>query len=373
MNQPRLRTAIIGAGSIARAHLAAIRENPDLFELCGIFDVNPTQAEAFRKEAGLERAASSVAELLENGNLDIVQICTPPRFHVDLSIQAMEAGVCVLCEKPLCGSLADLHRIAEAERRTGKWCASVFQLRYGAGTLHLQALIKEEVLGAPLVGVCHTLWYRDNAYYDVAWRGTWETELGGPTVGHGIHTMDHFLSLLGDWSEVRADIGTLDRAIEVEDVSMAVVRFASGAMGSIVNSVLSPRQETYLRMDFQKASVELRHLYAYHNEDWSFFPATGTDEAFAARLRAIPDGEQSAHGGQMRALADDFRLGRRPQTSGLAAEATIDLLSSIYKSAMTGRPITRGSIVDGDPFYHAFHGGRAVAHRLIPSLKGSSK
>jgi predicted dehydrogenase len=333
--------------------------------------VDPEQAEAFRKKAGLDRAATSVAELWEKENLDIVQICTPPAFHVDLSIQAMEAGACVLCEKPLCGSLAELHRIMDAEKRTGKWCASVFQMRYGAGTVHLQNLMKEGVLGAPLVGICHSTWYRNNAYYEVDWRGTWKNELGGPTVGHGIHAMDHFLGLLGDWSEVRADLGTLDRPIEVEDISMAIVRFANGAFGSIVNSVLSPREETYLRMDFQKATVELRHLYAYENKHWSFFPAAAQDETFAEKLRTISEGGASNHSAQLKALAADFHRGRIPQTSGPSAEATLDLLSSIYKSALTGTPVARGSIGKGDPFYEAFHGGGAVSHRLIASRKSS--
>ena len=64
--------------------------------------------------------------------------------------------------------------------------------------------------------------------------------------------------------------GTLDRQIEVEDVSLAMVRFTNRALGSIVNSVLSPREQTYLRFDFQQASVELTALYSYTNKHWCF-------------------------------------------------------------------------------------------------------
>lgn len=63
-------------------------------------------------------------------------------------------------------------------------------------------------------------------------------------MGLGIHARDHLLHLFGDWTEVRALAATLDRAIEVEDVSMALVTFANRAVASIVNSALmSPRQE----------------------------------------------------------------------------------------------------------------------------------
>lgn len=369
MNMSKIRSVIIGTGGIARAHLDAIRLNGDLFELSGVFDPNPARAEAFCKEAGLDRPAASVEALLAAAKPDLVQICTPPAFHVSLSVQAMEAGACVLCEKPLCGSLADLDRIADAEQRTGKWCASVFQIRYGAATRHVQNLLRNGHLGAPLVCVCHTLWYRASNYYDAAWRGLWQNELGGPTVGHGIHAMDHILSMLGDWSEVRADIGTLDRTIEMEDVSMAIVRFANGAMASIVNSLLSPREETYLRMDFQKATVELRHVYGYDNENWTFSPGLGTDEAFAKTLRDIPESGRASHAAQLRAIAEDFRAGRTPETAGESARTILDLISAIYKSAMTGRPVARRSIRPGDPFYEAFHGGQAVPHRLTAPTK----
>ena len=66
---------------------------------------------------------------------------------------------------------------------------------------------------------------------------------------------------MDEWEEVVAMAPTLDRQIEVEDVAMAMVRFGSGAVGQITNSALSPRQETYLRLDFQRATVECTALY----------------------------------------------------------------------------------------------------------------
>ena len=83
---------------------------------------------------------------------------------------------------------------------------------------------------------CLTLWYRTAAYYAVPWRGKWATETGGTTAAHGIHAMDFMLWLLGDWAEVRAMVGTLFHDIEVDDVSMANVRFANGVLANITNS-----------------------------------------------------------------------------------------------------------------------------------------
>ena len=369
MTQNRLRTAIIGTGGIAQIHIESIEANEDLIELKALCDVDPEHLKTFAERAPHARSYTSLSELLANEDLDIVQIATPPATHVPLSIQAMEAGVNVLCEKPLCGSLADFQKIKEAEKRTGQWCASVFQFRYGAGTAHLQHLQEEDFLGRPLVAICHTLWYRSREYYELEWRGRWATELGGPTTGHGIHAMDHLLALLGDWEEIRADMGTLDRPIDVEDTSMAIIRFANGAMASVVNSILSPLEETRIRLDFQKASVELKHLYAYKNEDWTFQPVEDSSEEFAQKLRDLPSDNRSDHTAQLLAIREDVLAGRRPQTSGVAAEATIDLISSLYKAALTGQPVQRGSIGPGDPFYESFHGQQAIHHRLLSSTK----
>ena len=150
----------------------------------------------------------------------------------------------MLCEKPLCASLAEMDRIEAAELATGNYCSSVFQWRFGSGGQHLKRLIDTGDLGKPMVANILTTWYRTPEYYAVPWRGKWETELGGCSMGHGIHAMDFLLYQFGEWQEVRAMIGTLDRDIEVEDVSMAMVRFANGAMANITNSVLSPREES---------------------------------------------------------------------------------------------------------------------------------
>jgi predicted dehydrogenase len=275
----------------------------------------------------------------------------------------MEAGAWVLCEKPLCASLAEFDRIAEAERRTGRYTACVFQQRFASSTAHLRRLVAEGLLGRPLVAVCHTLWYRDANYYAVPWRGKWATELGGPTMGLGIHAMDHLLHLLGDWDEIRAQAATLDRDIEVEDISMALVRFANGALASIVNSALSPRQETSIRLDFQRATVELTHLYGYTRDNWKLTLAPAAAEEGNTLVQAwqhFPPDTGSTHASQLADFLADRDANRRPSTSGDDARRTLELLTALYKSAFTGQPVLRGSIKAGDPFYSTLHGGQAT-------------
>ena len=251
------KVAIIGTGAIAHTHMEALIVAGNRVEIAAAADVSADSVHAFCAKYGIPAEYTNVTEMLSAANPNLVHICTPPATHKALIIESLESGAWVLCEKPLCASLAEFDEITAAETRTGRYCSTVFQWRFGAAAQHLKRLMENETIGRPLVGLCQTMWYRDLAYYQVPWRGKWVTEVGGPTVGHGIHLTDLFLWLMGDWHEMHAMHATLDRPIEVEDVSMAIVRFENAAMGSITNSVLSPRQESYLRLDFQRATVEL--------------------------------------------------------------------------------------------------------------------
>ncbi len=351
-----VRTAIIGTGGIARSHVAAVKAQAGRADLVAAVDIDAERVDAFCETHEIPQRYTDVAQMLADEKPDIVTIATPPGTHCDLIVQSLEGGAWVLCEKPLCASLAEMDRIEAAEAATGNYCSSVFQWRFGSGGQHLKRLIGSGALGRPLVGVCNTVWYRTHDYYAVPWRGKWATELGGCTMGHGIHAMDFFLWLYGEWQEVRAMMGTLDRAIEVEDVSMALVRFQNGAMGSIVNSVLSPREESYVRLDFQKATVELTHLYSYRNDQWRYSAIAGAPDP-VADWAAIPDDYASSHAAQLSAFMAAMEAGQRPPVSGPDVRPMIEFLASLYKAAITGEAVQRGSIGPDDPFYHAMNGG----------------
>jgi predicted dehydrogenase len=339
--------------------VAAVEANAAQVHLAAAVDVDGVRVEEFCAQHGIGKAYTDAATMLAKEQPELVLIATPPATHAHLSVMCMEAGAWVLCEKPLCGSLTEMDLIEAAEARTGKYTSSVFQYRFGSGGQHLKRLIEQGTLGKPLVCTSLVTWYRTPEYYAVPWRGRWATELGGCSMGHGIHAMDFVLWLLGGWREVRAMMGTLDRAIEVEDVSMASVRFDNGAMANLTNSVLSPREVSYLRLDFQRATVELTHLYSYTNADWRYstYPNSPYGDALL-EWQAIGEDVRSSHAAQLRAFLASMGRGARPPVSGPDVRGTIEFLASLYKSAMTGEAVMRGSIQPGDPFYAAM-GGKA--------------
>ncbi|GAA2404582.1 Gfo/Idh/MocA family oxidoreductase [Streptomyces glaucosporus] len=357
---PRLRAAVVGTGAIVTgAHLPALRAHAEEVELVAAVDVSAERLDAFRAAAGEEVAGyPEMAEMLEKERPDLVLIGTPPSLHREQAVAALRAGAWVLCEKPLCLSLAEYDEMAAAEKEGGPYTATVFQHRYGSGAAHARELLASGALGRPLVAHCQTTWYRDGAYYSVPWRGRWATEGGGPTMGHGIHQMDLLLHLLGDWTEVRAMAGRLVHDVESEDVSTALVRFANGALATVVNSVLSPDEVSRIRIDCSDATVELTHLYGYGNDDWVYTPAPHAAED-AERVRAwrTPAADlPSSHTAQLTGVLAAMREGVRPPGSGHDARRTLEFAAALYKAAFTGLPVRAGEIVPGDPYYTAMHG-----------------
>ncbi|MGN9842899.1 Gfo/Idh/MocA family protein [Nonomuraea sp. H19] len=342
-----IRAAIVGAGAIAaHSHVPAVRAHRDRAELVAVVDVAEDKAKSFAAEHGVPAAYRELGEMLEAERPDLVMVCTPPHLHVAQVIAALRAGAWVWCEKPAALSLAEYDLIQAEEGAAGPYMSVVCQQRFGSGAEHLRAL--GGALGRPLVALCQTTWHRgDDYYYAVPYRGKWATEGGGTTVLHGVHQMDLMLSVFGDWSEIRAMAGRLDRPIETEDVSMAMVRFASGAMASVVTSVLSPREESYLRFDFAAATVELRHLYGYRNEHW-----TSTSP-----LWNPPEDVPSSHATQLGGLLDAYERGERPPASGTDGRRAMEFVTGLYASAFTGRPVRREEITPESPFYHRLNGG----------------
>jgi len=318
-------------------------------------DVEVDRAVTFAEQWGVPRSYASLSELLQQEEVDIVHVCTPPREHAGLAIQCLQAGVTALVEKPPTLSLAEIDELIAAQRASAAGVATVFQHRFGPGALRLRAMAAAGDLGRPLLATCATLWYRDDAYFAAPWRGTWEAEGGGPTMGHGIHQFDLLFSVLGPWREVRAVAARQSRPTQTEDLSMALVTFANGAMASVVNSVLSPQQTSTLRFDYERATIRLEHLYGYSDEDWTVTSAPGHDD-IATRWAAERTRKTSGHDGQLEAVYDALDGGHLPPVTLDDARRTMEFIAALYASAFTGEPVQCGQIVAASPFYQRMDG-----------------
>lgn len=349
------RAAIVGTGAIAAVHAEALRAAGDRIELVAVVDVDADRAAAFATEWGVPRVHRSLSALLDVEKLDVVHICTPPRHHAPLALECLAANVNVLVEKPPALSLSEIDTLIAAERTSTGRVATVFQHRFGPAAIRLRRLLSEGVLGRSLVAKCDTLWYRDTAYFDVPWRGTWDSEGGGPTMGHGIHQFDLMLSVLGPWQEIRALAVRQARDVHTEDVSMALVTFADGTVASVINSVLSPRETSQLRFDFEHATVEVEHLYGYTDENWTVTPAPGHDDV-VGRWREEQSTTVSGHRCQLAAFLDALDSGETPPVTLADTRNTMEFIAALYASAFTGTVVKAGQIGPDSPFYATMEG-----------------
>ncbi|WP_084106075.1 Gfo/Idh/MocA family protein [Demequina sp. NBRC 110056] len=338
-----LRAAIVGTGAIAHAHAEALSAIPG-GTLVAVADRDPASAAAFAERFG-GAVHESLEDLLAVERPDVVHICTPPGVHAPQAIAAMEAGAHVVCEKPAALSLAELDRMVEAAGRTGRELAIVFQQRTGTAAAHVKDLLDAGALGRPLVGVCQTLWFRDQAYFDVPWRGKWATEGGGPTLGHAIHQIDLLAYLLGEWESVRADLWRIDRETGTEDSSTATVTFESGAVASVVTSAVSPREVSAIRIDTERATVTVEHLYGHGHDHWRITPAPGVAEDEVARW-ALPSMEEpSGHVPLLREIYGALAAGEPLPPLAADPARSFEIVTAVYSSAAhDGARVARQSL-----------------------------
>ena len=341
------RTLIVGTGSIAAAHATAVAGRGGRAVVVAGVDLEPARARDFAARHGIEGWSADLDTALaqtwaDSGRLDLAHICTPPSSHAPLAVQCLRAGVPVLLEKPPALSLAQVDELLAVSESTGVDVAVAFQHRFGSGARRARALLAvdgapEQGIGRPLVATSHTLWYRDAEYFAVPWRGHWDVEGGGPTMGDG--------------TPVRSSAGvarpldgghrpgrTPGAGHRTADVSMAVVRFASGALATVVNSVVSPRQTSSLRIDTERATLEVEHLYGYTDADWTFTAAPGHEE-LAALWTTDDTAPRSSHTCQMAALLDAMDAGEPLPVPLREVRSTMELVAAIYASAFTGKVV----------------------------------
>ncbi|WP_230685007.1 Gfo/Idh/MocA family protein [Cellulomonas sp. JZ18] len=347
--RPPLRAAIVGTGAVAHLHAQAIAEDPRV-ELVAVSNRGESRRTEFADRYDVPGRYATHTDLLAAEHVDLVVLCTPPDLHRQQTLDAYAAGAHVLCEKPPALSLAELDAMQAAADAAGRAFAIVFQQRTGTAAAHVRHLLDSGALGRPLLAQCQTLWHRGDDYYGVDWRGTWDGEGGGTTLGHGIHQLDLLAHLLGDWAEVDARLWRVARDIEMEDVSTAVVRFANGVVAQAVSSVLSPRQTSVVRVDCERATVEVEHLYGHAGPDWRITPAPGVGEDEVASWAFPADDEPSGHTPLVRAVVDALWDGTPMPDLVTHARRPLELVTAIYASATYGRPVTHADLDDDERF-----------------------
>ena len=228
MNRP-LKAALIGCGMIAGIHCLAMHSVG--IEVVGVYSIDTAAASAFSKAYHI-RTYASMDELLQD-QIDLVSVCTPSGTHADLAVAIMKNDKYAVVEKPIALTNEDCYRILQAEQKTGKFCASISQLRFSDTYRTVKNAIDSGAFGRILIGSLSMRYYRSPEYFAGSWHGTKAMDGGGALMNQGIHGIDMLCGLLGYPKEISGHIATLYHDIEVEDTAVASLVFSSGAMGVI--------------------------------------------------------------------------------------------------------------------------------------------
>lgn len=333
-----LRVGVVGMG-IGQLHLLCWTE-VDGAEAVAIVETDAERREQASVAWGLP-AVESLDELLELG-VDVVDLCTPPALHEAQIIRCLEAGVHVICEKPLVGSLDAARRVAtaaaSAEATSGARLMPIQQYRFGAGAAQARALVEAGVTGRLFTASSSTWWRRDMDHYDeAAWRGTWEHALGGTVVNHAIHLHDLLTWIGGPLVEVRAMAATRVNDTETEDCAVAIGRTADGALVTMNVTTGAASESSRLVWHFEHVTIEsATEAYDPAKGPWSFeFRDPESAERAVAAWSDLPD-SGSQYTGQFRAFVSALTEDRPFPVTTDDAVATLELVTAIYHSAYSG-------------------------------------
>jgi 1,5-anhydro-D-fructose reductase (1,5-anhydro-D-mannitol-forming) len=247
-----VRWALVGTNGYARRTCAPAFAEVARARLVGVASADRSRARAFAGELGAPVAAASVAELCASEEIDAVWIASPSYLHYDHGAIAIAAGKHVLLEKPLALSSQEAWKLVSLAAEQGLILATGYQARYVPAHIRMRELIADGAIGVPVLA--RTFYGMHRPGPPRTWRQHRETARWGTLADIGTHHLDLLRMLLG---EVATAAGyTAHRTgRETEDTATAVLRFASGAVGSLTATSVTANPSTVVEVHGTEGAV----------------------------------------------------------------------------------------------------------------------
>lgn len=338
---------IVGTGMISHFHAKAIAEIPNA-KVVACFDTVEERAQAFAKEYNC-KAYTDLDAMLADSDVHIVNVCTPSGAHRDLAVAAANAGKHVVVEKPLEITLARCDDIINACQSNNVRLCAIFPSRFSPVNIALKEAIAAGRFGRLTLGDTYVKWWRTQDYYDSGgWRGTWNMDGGGAYMNQAIHQVDLLYWLMGDVVEVNGMTDTLaHERIEVEDVGVATLRFANGAVG-VIEATTSAwpglLKKTEIHGTEGTAIIEQDDLLR-----WEFLNSNDGDEKIrqqfkpgSANTGGAADPKAISHVGhrdQLQDFVEAIQQGRDPKVDGVDGRKSVEIILAIYQAAWTKQTV----------------------------------
>ncbi|HEX9189275.1 MAG TPA: Gfo/Idh/MocA family oxidoreductase [Vicinamibacteria bacterium] len=328
-----LQAGFVGCGNITDTHARAAREaGLGMAAFCGR---DQAKAEVMAGRFG-GRAFARYEDLLAHRPLDLVVIGSPSGLHAEQGIAAARRGLHVLVEKPIDVTTARGEQLVAAAEQAGVRLGVLFQDRLKPDLVRLRDFLASGGLGRVLLVSARVKWHRPPSYYSASrWRGTLALDGGGALVNQGIHTVDLLLWLLGEVTRVRALTATRLHAIEGEDVALALLEFASGAVGTLeATTAAFPGYPRRVEISGTEGTVVVEGDRVVAADLRTMAPAlvsTGDEGAVSASTATVSDATPHQR------LFEDFvravETGRSPACGGREGLRSLAVVEAVYAAA----------------------------------------
>ena len=348
-----IRIAIVGTGNIANAHVQAYLQFPERCHIAYLVDIVPEKARRMREKYGLDAEVMDDHQaLLPLQDIDLVDVCTPPYVHAQISINCLRSGKNVVCEKPMAASLEECDQMLRARDESGKRLSIIAQNRFRQPIRNLKALLDSGLAGPVRCAQVDSFWWRGHCYYDLWWRGTWEKEGGGCTLNHAVHHIDMLLWMMGLPQRVTSVLAnTAHDNAEVEDLSVSILQYP-GALAQLTASVVHHGEEQQLVFQCEKAKLAAPFSCYASLSMGNGFPQRNEalEKEIADFAAALPPVRYEGHTGQLENVLTALEQNAPVAIGGEDGRRTIELITAVYKSGATGETVSLLLAAD-DPFY----------------------
>lgn len=302
-----MKVAVLGLGSIGRRHARCFQE-AGASSLVGMDPLEERRAQ-FLKDFDCLAVASEV-EALASGP-DLVVVASPNAYHTRQALLAVKAGCAVFVEKPLGVDLRQAEELASAVASGGNYFHMGSNWKFHPAFLRMKALIDEGAIGTPTGGqVLAGQWLPDwHPWEDYRGMYAARLDLGGGAI-FDTHEIDYLTWLLGpvvSFCGLKARSGALE--IETEDVAACVLRFANGALVSLLTDYIQRTSRRRYHLSGEGGTIE----WDFHAEEITLCtPGARMSKRWAVGLANIND----MYVAQARQVLDDIRVGR-PSVTGI--------------------------------------------------------
>ena len=331
----KINFAIVGCGRIGNRHAQHIFKNGIVQAVCDI-DLNKANSLA---QAYNAKAYNSIEEMLENEKgLDVVSVCSPNGLHAIHSIQSLNAGINVLCEKPMAITSHDCGEMIKAAERNNKRLFAVKQNRFNPPVAAVKSAIDEGRLGKIFSIQLSCFWNRNEDYYKDSWKGTKILD-GGTLFTQFSHFIDLLYWIIGDVQKAYSITKNVahKNIIEFEDTGVVALEFCNGVIGTINYTVNSFKKnmEGSLTIFGEKGYVKIGGQYLneleYQNID--DFEIKDLPVGNTANNYGNYQGSMSNHDKVYENLIDVLTNGASISTNSFEGLKTVEIIEMIYNSS----------------------------------------